>query len=105
MITMTENAAKKAQQFLNDTPEASGFRIEVIPGGCAGYSIKFGLDNVTENDLVFESNNIKIMFNKNMEQFLIGSVVEYSEELNGTGFNLISSKSKGCCGCGKSQCF
>ena len=105
MITVTDSAAKKISQYLKETPEATAFRVIIKPGGCAGFTLKFGLDNPTVEDLSFESNGVKVIFNSKMLEYLNGSTIDHFESINGSGFNLISPQSKGCCGCSKSQCF
>ena len=56
----------------------------------------------SENDKVFENNNIKIVVEKKSYLYLVGTTLDYSGGLNGKGFVFINPNADRTCGCGES---
>ena len=106
MIKVSETAKKKVVELMND----GGFnysmdyvRVGVKSGGCSGlsYDLKFDKSQ-QDDDKVFEDNGIKIIVDKKSFLFLIGTTLEYSGGLNGTGFVFNNPNANRTCGCGES---
>jgi iron-sulfur cluster assembly protein len=78
-------------------------RVGVKSGGCSGlsYDLKFDKDKEDE-DKVFEDNGVKIIVDKKSFLYLIGTTLEYSGGLNGTGFVFNNPNANRTCGCGES---
>ncbi|AMA48136.1 MULTISPECIES: HesB/IscA family protein [Flavobacterium] len=106
MIKVSESASKK----IIDMMKEDGFdaskdfvRVGVKSGGCSGLSYELKFDKeTTENDKVFEDNNVKIAVEKKSYLYLIGTVLEYSGGLNGKGFVFNNPNAQRTCGCGES---
>jgi iron-sulfur cluster assembly protein len=78
-------------------------RVGVKSGGCSGLSYELKFDNQQqENDTVFESNDIKIIVDKKSFLYLVGTTLDYSGGLNGTGFVFNNPNANRTCGCGES---
>ena len=78
-------------------------RVGVKSGGCSGLSYDLTFDNKKEeNDKVFEENNVKIIVDKKSFLYLVGTTLEYSGGLNGTGFVFNNPNANRTCGCGES---
>ena len=78
-------------------------RVGVKSGGCSGLSYDLTFDNKKEeNDKVFEENDVKIIVDKKSFLYLIGTTLEYSGGLNGTGFVFNNPNANRTCGCGES---
>ena len=78
-------------------------RVGVKSGGCSGLSYELKFDNaLSENDKVFEDNNIKIAVDKKTFLYLAGTILEYSGGLNGKGFVFNNPNASRTCGCGES---
>ena len=78
-------------------------RVGVKSGGCSGLSYDLKFDNTqTEEDKVFEDNGVKIIVDKKSFLYLIGTTLEYSGGLNGTGFVFNNPNANRTCGCGES---
>lgn len=106
MIKVSETAKKKVIELMNDggyNPSTDYIRVGVKSGGCSGlsYDLKFD-NNAAEDDKVFEDNDIKIIVDKKSFLYLIGTTLEYSGGLNGTGFVFNNPNANRTCGCGES---
>ncbi len=78
-------------------------RVGVKSGGCSGlsYDLKFDKSQ-DESDKIFEDNGVKIIVDKKSFLYLIGTTLEYSGGLNGTGFVFNNPNANRTCGCGES---
>ena len=104
MIIVTESAKKEALRLMKDDNRSNLFiRVGVEGGGCSGLMYKLDFDNKeSENDKVFENNNIKIVVEKKSYLYLVGTTLDYSGGLNGKGFVFINPNADRTCGCGES---
>lgn len=102
-ITMTEAAASRVQAFLANRGKGLGVRLGVKTSGCSGmaYVIEF-VDELEENDVVFEDNGVKVIVDKKSLLYLEGTEVDYTKEGLNEGFSFTNPNSKGECGCGES---
>jgi len=106
MIKVSEKASKKVIELMSE----DGFdstkdfvRVGVKSGGCSGLSYDLKFDNTKlEDDKVFEDNGIKIIVDKKSFLYLIGTTLDYSGGLNGTGFVFNNPNANRTCGCGES---
>ena len=78
-------------------------RVGVKSGGCSGlsYELKFDKES-SESDKVFTDNDIRIIVDKKSFLYLVGTTLEYSGGLNGTGFVFNNPNAQRTCGCGES---
>ena len=103
MISLTERAAKKIQEFVSSTEEgADGLRVRVIGGGCSGLQYKIGLDTERKGDKVFESEGARLLIDRRSFLYLNGTEVDFSDGLSNAGFQLGNPNVKSTCGCGES---
>jgi len=106
MITVTENAKKKAVNLMEEdgkTPNEAFIRVGVKGGGCSGLSYDLTFDtDLKEDDKVFENNGIRVVVDKKSFLYLIGTELDYSGGLNGKGFVFINPNASRTCGCGES---
>lgn len=106
MIKVSDIAKKKVVELMAD----DGFdattdyvRVGVKSGGCSGLSYDLDFDkNQKDDDKVFEDNGVKIIVDKKSFLYLIGTTLEYSGGLNGTGFVFNNPNASRTCGCGES---
>ena len=106
MIKVSETAKKKVIELMQDdgyNPTEDFVRVGVKSGGCSGlsYDLKFDKESL-EEDKVFEDNGVKIIVDKKSFLYLIGTTLEYSGGLNGTGFVFNNPNANRTCGCGES---
>lgn len=106
MIKVSEAAKKKVIELMQEdgfNPTSDFVRVGVKSGGCSGlsYDLKFDKEN-QEDDKVFEDNGVKIIVDKKSFLYLIGTTLEYSGGLNGSGFVFNNPNANRTCGCGES---
>lgn len=106
MIKVSETAKKKVIELMKDDgfdPTKDFVRVGVKSGGCSGlsYDLKFDKEN-QDGDKVFVDNDVKIIVDKKSFLYLIGTTLEYSGGLNGTGFVFNNPNANRTCGCGES---
>ena len=105
MITVSERAAKQ----VNSLMEAEGLnkeyfiRVSVVGGGCSGLSYKMDFDNESqEGDQEFESNGYKIVCDMKSFLYLCGTELDFTDGLNGKGFQFNNPNANRTCSCGES---
>ncbi|MEW7279070.1 iron-sulfur cluster assembly accessory protein [Aquimarina sp. 2201CG1-2-11] len=106
MIKVSDIAKNKVIELMSDDgydATTDYVRVGVKSGGCSGlsYDLKFDKEQV-EGDKVFEDNGVKIIVDKKSFLYLIGTTLEYSGGLNGTGFVFNNPNASRTCGCGES---
>ena len=105
MITVTEKAKSKAIELMEkeNKPSGSFIRVGVAGGGCSGltYELKFDSE-LKADDKVFEDKGMKIVCDKKSFLYLIGTELDFSDGLNGKGFEFHNPNATRTCGCGES---
>jgi iron-sulfur cluster assembly protein len=103
MVTLTDIAAKKVQEFLaTQETEGAGLRVGVRGGGCSGFQYQLALDEPREGDQVFDYEGIPVMVDEASLRYVDGSEVDYTESLMGSGFQVNNPNVVAACGCGSS---
>ncbi|WP_411766270.1 HesB/IscA family protein [Winogradskyella sp. A3E31] len=106
MIKVSETAKNKVVELMKEdgfNPSTDYVRVGVKSGGCSGlsYDLKFDKTHI-EEDKMFEDNGVKIIVDKKSFLYLIGTTLEYSGGLNGSGFVFNNPNANRTCGCGES---
>jgi iron-sulfur cluster assembly protein len=106
MIKVSDTAKKKVVELMTEDGfnSATDFvRVGVKSGGCSGLSYDLKFDKAqNEEDKVFEDNGVRIIVDKKSFLYLIGTTLEYSGGLNGSGFVFNNPNANRTCGCGES---
>ncbi|MBF8999141.1 MULTISPECIES: iron-sulfur cluster assembly protein IscA [Vibrio] len=102
-ITLTETAAHRVQTFLDNRGKGIGLRLGVKTTGCSGmaYVLEF-VDELNEEDQVFENNGVKVIVDAKSLVYLDGTQLDYKKEGLNEGFEFNNPNVKGECGCGES---
>jgi len=102
-ITLTEAAATRVKQFLDNRGQGMGLRLGVKTTGCSGmaYVIEYA-DALEEGDVVFEDHGIKVIVNPRSLVYLDGTELDYAKEGLNEGFKFNNPNVKDMCGCGES---
>src|SRR5690554_1461042 len=105
MISVTENAVKRIHLLRTEEgkPTTHNIRVSVKGGGCSGlmYDLDFD-DAIKDTDEVFEDKGVKILIDKKSMLYLLGTTLDFSDGLNGKGFQFINPNASRTCGCGES---
>jgi iron-sulfur cluster assembly protein len=106
MIKVTPSAQEKVSQLMREegfNPTQDFVRVGVKSGGCSGLSYDLSFDDSkSEQDRIFEDNQVKILVDKKSLLYLLGTTLEYSGGLNGKGFVFNNPNAERTCGCGES---
>lgn len=103
-ISVTPAAADKVRQLVaEEDNEYLKLRVFVTGGGCAGFQYGFTFDeDIAEDDAVIEVAGATFVVDALSYQYLEGSVVDYSEGLQGARFVVTNPSASTTCGCGSS---
>jgi len=105
MIKVTEKAKDRILE-LQHTENQGGerhLRVSVTGGGCSGLMYNLSFDQkITKADQIFEDNQVKILVDKKSLLYLLGTTLDFSDGLNGKGFQFINPNASRTCGCGES---
>jgi iron-sulfur cluster assembly protein len=83
--------------------ESFGIRVSVKGGGCSGLSYDLTFDKTEQpGDHVFEEDGVKVYVGAKSLLYLIGTVLEFSDGLNGKGFQFNNPNASRTCACGES---
>ena len=102
-ITVSDTAALHAKTFLENRGSGLGLRFGVKTTGCSGlaYVLEF-VDDVQEDDTVFEDNGVKIIIDGKSLAYLDGTHLDFAKEGLNEGFQFTNPNSSAECGCGLS---
>ena len=102
-ITLTEAAADRMSSFLANRGKGIGVRLAVKTSGCSGlaYVLEF-VDELDEDDEVFEDRGVKVIIDKKSLVYLDGTELDYGKEGLNEGFKFNNPNVKDECGCGES---
>ena len=103
-IGFSTQAADRVRQLINDEGnEALKLRVFVAGGGCSGFSYGFTFDDeVAGDDAVVERSGVTLLVDPLSYQYLLGSVIDYVEDLQGAQFVVNNPNASSTCGCGNS---
>ena len=103
-IQITDNAARQIKTLLNDAENNKGksLRVYVEAGGCSGMQYGMTFDEKKGDDAVFTQGDVRVIIDPQSLDFLKGSVIDYAESIQGSGFRIQNPNAATSCGCGKS---
>ena len=102
MINVTESAKKKITTLI-DEEGGSFVRVTVKAGGCSGLSYDLSFDDqINEGDESYDYNGVKLVTDVRSLLYIINMTLDYSDGINGKGFQFINPNATRTCGCGES---
>jgi iron-sulfur cluster assembly protein len=106
-IYVSDKAKAKVQQLMQEAGIADDpsyfVRVGVVGGGCSGLSYKLDFDNEQKPmDQVFEDNGVKVVTDLKSFLYLVNTMLDFSDGLNGKGFFFNNPNASRTCGCGES---
>ena len=104
ILALTDNAAEKVKDLMaQEGEEDLALRVGVRPGGCSGFQYGLNIeDEAGEDDMVFESEGIRLFVDPFSVQYLTGTEIDYVSTFQGSGFTFNNPNASGGCGCGSS---
>lgn len=105
MISVTDKAKERILALRQEEgrTEQHNIRVSVKGGGCSGLMYDLGFDDKTNPaDQVFEDKGVKILVDKKSLLYLLGTTLDFTDGLNGKGFQFINPNASRTCGCGES---
>jgi len=101
-IQLTDAAAKRVAAIAARQSKAAILRLSVDGGGCAGFSYKFELGEVADDDAVAETAGVRLVVDPVSLDLVQGSAVDFVEDLGGSAFKVTNPNAASGCGCGSS---
>jgi iron-sulfur cluster assembly protein len=104
-IDITEKAINQVKRIKeeNNIPDKYGLRVGVKGGGCSGLTYQLGFDGEQkEGDTIIEKGDLKLFVDGKSLFYLGGTILDFSDGLNGKGFVFNNPNAKKTCGCGES---
>jgi iron-sulfur cluster insertion protein len=103
-IAFSDQAADKVRQLIAaEGNDALKLRVFVAGGGCSGFSYGFTFDDeVAGDDAVVEQGGVTLLVDSLSYQYLLGSQIDYVEDLQGAQFVVNNPNAASTCGCGNS---
>lgn len=105
MVTITDKAKSKIDRLRADAnlDDSYFLRVSVQGGGCSGLSYNLDFDNeLKTGDQEFEDKGVKLILDMKSFLYLAGTELDFSDGLNGKGFNFHNPNASRTCGCGES---
>ncbi|NBU30125.1 MAG: iron-sulfur cluster assembly accessory protein [Actinobacteria bacterium] len=103
----TDAAAAKALSILKAEGREDWFlRIQVTPGGCAGFQYKMGFtDAPMDGDVRNTFNGLGVAIDRTSAGYMNGAVIDYIETIEQQGFDIQNpNRAQSSCACGNSFC-
>ena len=103
-IRISERATAKAREIFSVHPDKGEMlRVYVQGGGCSGFQYGFDLERETQtDDYVVERDGVRLVVDPLSYQYIMGSEVDYKEDLQGSQFVVKNPNASTTCGCGLS---
>ena len=94
---------KVADLLAEENNPALKLRVFVQGGGCSGFQYGFTFDeDVNDDDFVIEKGTVRMLVDSMSYQYLVGSTVDYKEDIAGSQFVIQNPNAQTTCGCGSS---
>ena len=102
-VTISDAAARRIASILGAAPEKQALRVSVEGGGCSGFSYKFDLvDAQEDDDVVVEKGDATVLIDKLSLIYMLGSEIDFVDNLLGQSFQINNPNAVASCGCGTS---
>jgi len=103
-ITITPSAAKRIKHLITkQASNADKLRISVEGGGCSGMQYKYEfVEQIMLDDDAISKDGIIVLVDKQSQEFLKGSQLDYIETLGSAYFEIRNPSASAKCGCGNS---
>ena len=103
-INLSARAIKKVRDLVaEEENDQLKLRVFITGGGCSGFQYGFTFDELmADDDTALEKEGVTLLVDPMSLQYLAGSVVDYTEGLEGSRFVVNNPNATATCGCGSS---
>lgn len=102
-VTLSPAAAQRIASLSQAEGRPMVLRVAVDGGGCSGFQYRFELIEAADaDDLVIELEGSKAVVDPISLPLLLGSEIDFIDELIGAQFRIHNPKAQSSCGCGVS---
>ena len=104
VVHLTDTAAEKARSLMErDGRDGYFLRLKVVGGGCSGLQYQLMFDN-EQGDLDQEADfdGLKVVVDPKSAVYVVGTTIDYIDDLNQSGFKIENPNASNTCGCGES---
>jgi iron-sulfur cluster assembly accessory protein len=102
-LTLSSAAAARIKTVVGAEPSGAGLRVAVEGGGCSGFQYEINVAPAPNaDDFVVERDGALLFVDPVSLPFLLGSEVDWVEEIIGAAFKVRNPNAKSSCGCGVS---
>ena len=102
-ISLTEAAATRVRDYLDNRNNAVGLRLGVTKTGCSGYSYVINYaDGVAASDTVFKDKGVTVVVDSEALPLIDGTEVDFVKNGLNEAFSFRNPNVSGECGCGES---
>jgi iron-sulfur cluster assembly protein len=105
LIEVTEPAAQRIRELLDKEGKLAshGLRLKVVGGGCSGlrYELAFD-DRVGDHDTEIDIRGVRVIVDEKSALYLTGTVLDFVDTLQESGFKMSNPNATTTCGCGES---
>lgn len=104
MVALTDKAIDVVRQLIARSSDgATGLRVMVEQGGCAGLQYSLGLEKgPVAGDEVYDLSGVHIFVDPQSLPIVDGLRIDFIEDLEKSGFVFDNPNARGTCSCGKS---
>ena len=105
VLSITSKATEQIKKIMSSAPDGmDSVIIGVDKSGCSGYAYKldFGNSSDFKNFEIIDQDGTKVLIDPKATMFLLGSVMDYSEDKLASRFVFDNPNEKSTCGCGES---
>ena len=103
-LNVSNQAIAKIKALLDqETNNNLSLRVFVTGGGCSGFQYGFKLDDEQDaEDTIISNAGVSVVIDSLSMQYIYGSTLDYTEDLEGSKFIIQNPNAVTTCGCGSS---
>ena len=102
-VALTDQAARRIVDLLSKETPGAVFRVSVEGGGCSGFQYQFAISPAPDaDDALIEQNGARVAIDPASLGFLLGSRIDFVDDLMGQSFRIDNPNATASCGCGTS---
>ena len=102
LISVTKSATQKLLHISKEN-NAKGILFFIKSGGCNGFEYKFKpINNFTNDENVYQDGELNIEVCDKSLFYLLGTNIDWNEDIMGQSFKFDNPLAKNSCGCGSS---